>query len=209
MQSVKRSHHNSYVQQEQQQQQQPLDATTLTLQNLGMRIRKSVSDGYQVPTSYSDNFAMERYQQSQHSSVPSYMNSFEQQHQENYANSNSNHFNEYKEGAIDSNFKRVPLPGNLQGPPSLMFGGSTASSLSNWENEINVNPIGIQTIQYGAPNESIKRRRDDEVEETEDGYSYSSNTKGGYAGNTKIPQTEAQLQEYVNKYGPLSFDDEF
>ncbi|OWB80695.1 hypothetical protein B5S32_g4988 [[Candida] boidinii] len=202
MQSVKRSNHNSYV-----QQQQHVDATTQALQNLGMRIRKSVSDGYQVPSSYSDNFAMGGYQQSQQSGAPSYMNSFEQQHQENYAN--SNHFNDYKEGAIDSNFKRVPLPGNLQGPPSLMFGGSTASSLSNWENEINVNPTGIQTIPYGSPNASIKRRRDGEVEETEDGYSYSSNTRGGYAGNTKITQTEVQLQEYVNKYGPLSFDDEF
>ncbi|KAG7905942.1 hypothetical protein KL906_005012 [Ogataea polymorpha] len=80
---------------------QPVDPLTRQLQTLGMRIRKSVSDGYMQGDAS--------------------------------AASTAHKWDELTAPQI----RRVPLPDHLaSGPPALDYRGSTASSLADWESEL-------------------------------------------------------------------------
>lgn len=138
----------------------PSDATSEKLQTLGMRIRQSISNGYQLPEANASNCA-------------SYMNNYEQQQ-------------------LQNNNKRVPLPSHLgmSGPPALDYNGSTASSLSCWEEEINnssANRMQVLNDLYGAPVSGCGVKR----------------------GIEEINDKEMQVNDYVQRYGPLSFNEEF
>lgn len=137
---------------------------TERLQTLGMRIRQSISNGYKLPES--DSYM--------NTSSPSYMNNYEQQQMLN-------------------NSKRVPLPSHIvkDGPPALDYNGSTASSLSCWEDEIN------QRANHSINNFQTLNN---------DNYNYSSNLKRGIA---EVDGKEMQINDYVQRYGPLTFNEEF
>ncbi|KAG0687692.1 hypothetical protein C6P40_001996 [Pichia californica] len=88
--------------------------------------------------------------------------------------------------------RRIPLPAHLSidGPPSLDYNGSTASSLSGWEDEIN------SSSKIRLPNYS-----------TSFFHEQSKNLlKRGYED---IDTKEMQVSDYVQRYGPLSFNEEF
>ncbi|ODV84324.1 hypothetical protein CANARDRAFT_29205, partial [[Candida] arabinofermentans NRRL YB-2248] len=123
---------------------QNVDPVTERLQTLGMRIRKSVADGYMLPSS--EPIQSQFYQQPHHTSThpTSYLNDYQQQH--------------------FSNIKRTPLPSHLQNqPPPLLYNGSTASSLAGWEDDINSYSRPLQTFQNDISNAStMKRRREDD-----------------------------------------------
>lgn len=130
------------------------DPNTQKLQTLGMRIRQSVSNGYQLPAG---------------TNVPTYMNNYEQQQKQN-------------------NLRRVQMPTHLlsDGPPALDYNGSTASSLSCWEDELNrtQNFHSLQSF-YSNDSKNLKRGFDD------------------------VESKDMQVNDYINKYGPLSFNEEF
>lgn len=129
---------------------------TEQLQTLGMRIRQSISNGYQLPN---DN------------NVPTYMNNYEQQQMQN-------------------KIKRVNMPVHLAmtGPPALNYNGSTASSLSCWEEEINKpqshNFHSLESF-YDTEPRNLKR------------------------GISDVDTKEMQMNDFVDKYGPLSFNEDF
>jgi len=128
------------------------------LQTLGMRIRQSVSNGYQVPHQVTNS--------------NSYMNQYEQQQQQ------INSLN---------NFKRVPLPAHLamDGPPALDYNGSTASSLAGWEDEVNNHTISVNLNSLNS----------------------STGIKRGFSDVNDVK--EMQMEDYVQRYGPLTFNEEF
>jgi hypothetical protein len=140
------------------------DSTSASLQTLGMRIRQSISNGYKLPES---------------TSINSYMNLYEQQHAINNMNDTNN-------------FKRVPLPAHLanNGPPALDYNGSTASSLSCWEDEIN------RPHHVGSNFHSIDTF-------------YNNLPSGTKRGISEVENKEMQVSDYVERYGPLSFNEEF
>lgn len=95
---------------------------------------------------------------------------------------NANNFSQY-----DS--RRVPLPGNLQQPPSLTNMGSTyqssaGSSLAEWDSKYDIQNAPLQTLERDSS--KLKRKHDDE--------------------NVQI---HSNLSEYENKYGSLSFNETF
>lgn len=129
------------------------DPNAQKLQTLGMRIRQSVSNGYQLPTG---------------TNIPTYMNNYEQQQ-------------------IQNSSRRVHMPAHLLsgGPPALDYNGSTASSLSCWEDEVN------KTQNFHS---------------LESFYNEPKNLKRGIES---VETKEMQMNDYINKYGPLSFNEEF
>lgn len=88
-----------------------------------------------------------------------------------------------------SSFKRVPLPSHLanNGPPALDYNGSTASSLAGWEDEVNRPSVTLNSY-YTTTNSSNGVKR---------GISDVNDAK------------EMQMDDYVQRYGPLSFNEEF
>lgn len=145
---------------QQQQSAAPQDATSERLQTLGMRIRQSISNGYKLP-------------EASISSSAAYMNNYEQQQ-------------------IQNNSRRVPLPAHLgmNGPPALDYDGSTASSMSCWEEEINHSSVNrSQTLNdfYPAPGNGGAVKR----------------------GIDELDDKEMKVNDYVQRYGPLSFNEEF
>lgn len=118
------------------------------------------------------------------SNAPKYMNNYEQQQAAN-------------------NMRRVQLPNHLSNaPPPLDYNGSTMSDMSGWENEINHGANAIQSLETyydnGFENVSVKRKRNDQEDQ-----------------NQAQDQHEEQfaqkkdLNDFVSKYGPLSFHEEF
>lgn len=137
------------------------------LATIGMRIRKSVADGYSVAheASYNRDFLQEQQQQQEFSLQQS------QQQQLSFA--------------------RVPLPGYVDGPPSLSNQGST------FQSGLNVSEWGVPQMPLNVlpPNGGgMKRRHDDELE--------------GHFGNKPLEEVgHASLEQYVQTYGQLKFDD--
>lgn len=122
------------------------------LATIGMRIRKSVSDGYSIAHEASYKRDYEFQPKSQQS------------------------------------FMRVPLPGNVDAPPSLTNQGST------FQSGLNVSEWGAPSMPLNVlpPNASgLKRRFDDYEDES----SYSLKDQG------------PSLEQYVQTYGELKFDD--
>lgn len=149
-----------------QQPAVPHDPTAEKLQTLGMRIRQSISNGYKLP------------EQQLQSQIPSYMNNYEQQQ-------------------VINNNRRVPLPCHLQNsqPPALDYNGSTASSLSCWEEEIN--DVGNSNRFQNLNNYYTV------------GGSEKSVNGGLKRGFEQLEGKDMQVSDFVERYGPLSFNEEF
>ncbi|KAI0463870.1 hypothetical protein LJB42_002878 [Komagataella kurtzmanii] len=115
------------------------DESTEALQTVGMRIRKAVADGYQVPPPE----------------------------------------------PVTTPFgpRRTALPDHLQEPPSLLYGGSTASSLSEWQNDVNL---------------TNKRKFED--------YDDSKDFQGP---DSDFLTKNRDLQGFQQVYGTLRFDEDF
>lgn len=116
------------------------------------------------------------------SNAPKYMNNYEQQQAAN-------------------NMRRVQLPSHLSNaPPSLDYNGSTMSDMSGWENEINHSSNAIQSLENyygnGIDHISVKRKRNDQEDEDQD------------QPDEQFAQKK-DLNDFISKYGPLSFHEEF
>lgn len=92
-------------------------------------------------------------------------------------------------------FQRIPLPAHLQtdGPPALDYNGSTASSLSCWEEEIN-NRHAVNGNNFTNLNDFYKTQ------------TVGFGTKRGI---DEVESKDMQVNDYVARYGPLSFNEEF
>ncbi|GMG55479.1 unnamed protein product [Ambrosiozyma monospora] len=150
-----------------------IDSTTQQLQSIGMRIRKSVNDGYMLPNQ-------------QHSNN-SYLSDYERQH--------------------ISKLQQTTLN---RGPPALSFGVSTASSLSDWESNANVMKAPMQSLPSFSTSigSRKKRSRDDDIEENNYS-SYSNPVIFNNAPAASASSNEKGLNDFVNQYGPLSFNEDF
>ncbi|ODQ48981.1 hypothetical protein PICMEDRAFT_14487 [Pichia membranifaciens NRRL Y-2026] len=161
MQVYKRHQRSGFEQQQQQQQSAaPQDATSERLQTLGMRIRQSISNGYKLPEANTSN--------------------------------NAAYINDYEQQQLQNNSRRVPLPAHLgmNGPPALDYNGSTASSLSCWEEELNHSSVNRSQM-------------------LNDFYPAQGNPGGVKRGIEELNDKEMQVNDYVQRYGPLSFNEEF
>ncbi|VEU20194.1 DEKNAAC101070 [Brettanomyces naardenensis] len=111
---------------------------------------------------------------------------------------------EEKKSETPVSIKRVPLPSRLQNqPPSLTFANSSSgssltmssSTLSCWEEEINKperrHMQTLDEIPSIVDNKGIKHNLDEFII-IDDG-----------------AETPKDLRQYVQQYGPLSFNDEF
>ena len=86
---------------------------------------------------------------------------------------------------MNNSFKapmRVPLPNHMDAPPPLDYNGSTCSSLAGWENEIETNNL----------HRGLKRN-------------FEENNNNINENDMK----ERQVSDFVQRYGPLVFDEEF
>ncbi|GME72581.1 unnamed protein product [Ambrosiozyma monospora] len=145
-----------------------LDSTTQQLQSIGMRIRKSVNDGYMLPNQQPSN--------------NSFLSDYERQH--------------------ISKLQQTTLN---RGPPALSFGVSTASSLSDWESNVNVMKAPMHSLPSFSTGSSKKRSLDDDIEE-----SYSSYSNPVVFNNAaSADSNEKGLNDFVKQYGPLSFNEDF
>lgn len=104
------------------------------------------------------------------------------------------YMNDYEQQQSINNTRRIPLPSHLDGstPPALDYNGSTASSLAGWEQEINSsitdNMHNINKYYNVTP------------------HNEPSCLKRGFAN---VEGKELDVGDYVQRYGPLSFNDEF
>lgn len=110
------------------------------------------------------------------------------------SNSMPVYMNNYEEQQLANSDKRVALPSHLttDGPPALDYNGSTASSLSCWESEINQpHARSFQNIDsfYGDLN--------------------GKSATGMKRGIQEVEDKDLQVNDYIARYGPLSFNEEF
>lgn len=133
------------------------DADIAALSTIGMRIRKAVAEGYNT----GDNSLLSPVMNNgMHN--PYYTPQYEQPQQQQ-----------------QQNFRRMPLPGHMDQPPSLMGAGSTIDSCSNLS-EWDLRSAPITTIPSFKQG---KRKHEDE-----------------HGDN---------IEDYKSRYGPLSFNEEF
>lgn len=157
-----------------------------SLSTIGMRIRKAVADGYNVPGKEYDGYnAYDKigygHNDSRAEVRPQLIGTFGGA-QEN-------------RGAQGGG--RVPLPAHMEQPPALVAGGSTigtCSNLSEWESNYGRGPQ-ITTIE-SVDNGGKGKRKFDDIEEVENGYSGSA-------------VQDAGPEYFQHKYGELKFNEEF
>lgn len=132
-------------------------------------IAKLQTIGMRIRQSVSNGYKLPEYS----GSAPAYMNDYEQQQM------------------LNSN-RRVPLPNHLQrdGPPALDYNGSTASSLSFWEEEIN-------RLRFATNMQTL------------DEWSEGFNGMKRPAAFMEKEDREMQVSDYQARYGPLSFNEDF
>lgn len=170
-----------------------------SLSTLGMRIRKSVADGYNVPSNNYNGY--NAY------SEMGYANHGEHKRAEPKAlgifGGNQNGSN------IDFEPSRVPLPTHMSQPPALTNAGSTigtCSNLSEWENNYASHVPAITTL--GVFDQSTKgKRKFDDIDESSASYSNGAAiSSGAISGSTNY---DISTEYYKAKYGELKFDEDF
>lgn len=135
------------------------DPQLAALSTIGMRIRKAVAEGYNTGDNNNHSAVMNNGMYN-----PYYTPQFDQQQQQQQQQQNS---------------RRMPLPGHLDQPPSLMGAGSTidsCSNLSEWE----ARSAPITTLPGAIQN---KRKHEEEP--------------------------EISMEDYKSRYGALSFNEDF
>ena len=170
-----------------------------SLSTLGMRIRKSVADGYNVPSNkYNGYNAYDRMGYTSHGEYgrvePKAIGIF---------GGNQDGSN------IDYEPARVPLPTHMSQPPALTNAGSTigtCSNLSEWENNYASHAPPISTL--GVFDQGTKgKRKFDDIDE--DAVTYGSGASAGYGAISGNTNYDMGTEYYRAKYGELKFDEDF
>lgn len=161
------------------------DETSESLATIGMKIRKSVADGYNVPGNRYNGYA----------SYNATGNDYSGEMQSSAASVDESNFGK------NSGFSRVTLPAHLNGPPALDNSSSTIGTSSNLEewnhhNKLNM-PVSTLENAYGTTHGFGKRKFSD----------YDANSD--LTPVDIVPPAQRDTEYYRQKYGDLNFDEDF
>ncbi|ODV94431.1 hypothetical protein PACTADRAFT_51269 [Pachysolen tannophilus NRRL Y-2460] len=157
------------------------DETRLKLQAIGMRIRKSIADGYCVPGGDSNGYLTDL--QSQHLNQQAEAAQLQLAGQVAAAG----------QSMVAPSFKRVPLASHVTRPPSLSFNNSSTLEGENFENGFNMN------------RENLGRKRSREFDEENYHYKEKKEAENQFV----IASKDVPLEVFQNRHGALQFDQDF
>lgn len=169
----------------QQPQGRFVDENTEALATIGMKIRKSIADGYNVPGNRYNGYASYN---AMGEANPCQMQ-------------NSDAGTDISTENTPTGFARVPLPAHLNGPPGLDNSSSTmgtSSNLEEWNHTSKLTaPVSTLENAYGTSQPFGKRKFSD--------YEASSDLPAIDIASSAQKDTE----HYRQKYGDLHFDEDF
>lgn len=171
------------------------------LSTLGMRIRKAVADGYNVPSNNYNGY--NAYDNIGYTSHGGYASRTEPQAIGIFGD-NQNASN------IDYRPARVPLPDHMSQPPALSNLGSTvgtSSNLSAWESNYASHAPPIVSLGGFEQQGSKGKRKFEDIDEHTTSHMAVAGT--GAEAVSARPDIDMGTEYYRAKYGELRFDEDF